>query len=102
MKYLGQLFFSGDDKDLMICNLYGDHVKGKKYSSYPSKIIEGILLHREIDHYIDNHPEVLALKKLLYSDLHKVSSIAVDLYFDHLLAKNWKKYQIAKWLRFES
>jgi acyl carrier protein phosphodiesterase len=92
MNYLGHLFFSGDDKDLMICNLYGDHVKGQKYMSYPSKIREGILLHREIDHYIDNHPEVLALKKLLYSDLPKVSSIAVDLYFDHLLAKNWKKY----------
>lgn len=100
MNYLGHLYFSGDDKDLMICNLYGDHVKGKKYTSYPSKIIDGILLHREIDHFIDNHPEVLALKKLLYTDLPKVSGVAVDLYFDHLLAKNWKKYHFEELSNF--
>jgi len=76
----------------MICNLYGDHVKGSNFNHYPEKIKQGIRLHRSIDFYIDNHPSSLCLKQLLYAELPKVAGIAVDLYFDHLLAKNWQKF----------
>ena len=73
----------------MQANLYGDFVKGKDLSNYPEKIQVGIRLHRRIDNFIDHHPDVIELLHLLYEPLPKVSGIAVDLYFDHLLAKNW-------------
>lgn len=59
---------------------------------YDPIIQKGILLHREIDNYIDHHPAVLDLMHSLYSSLPKVSGIAVDLYFDHLLATHWSDY----------
>lgn len=92
MNYLGHLFFSKNDKQLMLANLFGDFVKGKDLSGYSAKVREGIVLHRAIDNYIDTHPAVLELLHELYAQLPKVAGIAVDLYFDHLLAKNWNRY----------
>lgn len=76
----------------MVANLFGDFVKGRDLSKYPPLIQKGIILHREIDSYIDHHPAVLNLMHQLYKSLPKISGIAVDLYFDHLLAKKWKNY----------
>ena len=92
MNFLGHLYFSKNDHDLMIANLFGDSVKGKKYMQYSKKIQEGVLLHRKIDYYIDNHPSVKSLRLKLYNELPKVAGIAIDLYFDHLLAIYWNRY----------
>jgi acyl carrier protein phosphodiesterase len=92
MNYLGHIFLSNGDPELALANLFGDFIKGKKYLDYSAKIQEGILLHRSIDSYMDNHPKVKELTRNLYSALPKVAPIAVDLYFDHLLAKNWGNY----------
>lgn len=92
MNFLGHLFLTPENPELRIANLFGDFVKGSDLSMYESLVQKGILLHREIDNYIDHHPKVLDLMHTLYSSLPKVSGIAVDLYFDHLLAKNWSDY----------
>ncbi len=92
MNFLGHLYFSKNDHDLMIANLFGDSVKGKKYLQYSKKIQDGVLLHRRIDYYIDNHPSVKALRLNLYQELPKIAGIAIDLYFDHLLAIHWNNY----------
>ncbi len=92
MNFIGHLYFSNNDLELMQANLYGDFVKGKDYTHLPLKLQEGVTLHRKIDHYIDHHPDVLDLVHLLHDDLPKVAAIAVDIYFDHLLAKNWSKF----------
>ncbi len=76
----------------MYANLNGDFVRGKDLSHFPKKIEQGILLHRMIDDYIDHHPVVLELLHKLYEPLPKVAGIAVDLYFDHILAKEWDQF----------
>lgn len=92
MNYLGHLFFSGGDTELMLANLYGDFVKGSDLGGFSPKTREGILLHRSIDSYIDTHPAVRELLHELYPQLPKVAGIAVDLFFDHLLARDWHRY----------
>lgn len=92
MNYLGHIYFSNDNTSLALANLYGDFIKGNKYLEYPSHIQEGILLHRKIDHYIDNHESVRELIKQIRPQLPKVAGIAIDIYFDHLLAKNWNQF----------
>ena len=92
MNYLGHLYFSNNDSELMTANLFGDFVKGSDLSSYDSKTCEGILLHRKIDSYIDTSEVVRILMRKLYQSLPKVSSVAIDLFFDHLLAKNWNQF----------
>ena len=92
MNFLGHLFFSSNDPELMVANLFGDHFHGKHYTHFSPVIQNGIQLHREIDDFIDHHPEVKQLRLTLYSDLPKVAGIAIDLYFDHLLAEKWSNY----------
>ena len=76
----------------MLANLYGDFVKGKNYTFLPEIVQKGVSLHRNIDNYIDHHPLVKEIRLKLYKELPKVAGIAIDLYFDHLLAKNWNAY----------
>lgn len=92
MNFLGHLYFSENHGQLQNANLFGDFVRGRDLSMYPELIQKGIRYHREIDNYIDHHPVVISLLHELYDELPKIASIAVDLYFDHLLAKNWNKY----------
>ena len=92
MNFLGHLYFSNNNLDLMVANLFGDFCKGKSYLDYPIETQKGVLLHRAIDSFIDNHASVIAVRQKLYTPLPKVSGIAIDLYFDHLLAKNWQMF----------
>jgi acyl carrier protein phosphodiesterase len=92
MNFLGHIYFSDNDPELMYANLFGDFVKGSDLSNFPTSIKKGIILHRSIDNYIDHHPDVVDLMHQLYPSLPKITGIAVDLYFDHLLASNWNNY----------
>lgn len=92
MNYLGHIYFSNNDLRLAKANLFGDSVKGPDYTRFPVFIQEGIKLHREIDDYIDHHPAVTRLIRILREDLPKVAPIAIDLFFDHLLAKRWSNF----------
>ncbi|MBU2018147.1 MAG: acyl carrier protein phosphodiesterase [Bacteroidetes bacterium] len=92
MNFLGHLFFSGDNHKLMASNLFGDFIKGKDLSHLSYETQKGIYLHRQIDQYIDHHPAVLELMHTFYPILPKVTGLAIDLFFDHLLAKNWRIY----------
>jgi len=96
MNFLGHLYFSRNDHDLMLANLFGDFVKGKDLSHFRVKTQKGIYLHRCIDSYIDNHPAVHDLLQILYPQLPKVAGLAIDLYFDHLLAVNWADFHKEK------
>jgi acyl carrier protein phosphodiesterase len=96
MNFLGHLYFSRNDKELMLANLFGDFVRGKDLSNFRPKTQQGIFLHRQIDSYIDNHPAVHDLLQILYEPLPKVAGVAIDLYFDHLLALNWNTHHPEK------
>jgi len=100
MNFLGHLYFSNNDHELMYANLFGDSVKGKKYLDYPEEIQKGILLHRKIDDFIDHHSAVIELKRELYDELPKISSVAIDLFFDHLLAQKWNEYHSTPYALF--
>ncbi len=92
MNYLAHAYLSGNDIPLSVGNFIADSVKGKKYLSYPAKIIRGILLHRAIDHYTDNH---LIFKKnvsKLFPKFRHYSRVIIDIYYDHFLALNWDKF----------
>jgi acyl carrier protein phosphodiesterase len=56
MNYLAHVYLSGSNKELAIGNFIADHVKGKAYLEYPEIIQNGILLHRKIDYFTDQHP----------------------------------------------
>jgi acyl carrier protein phosphodiesterase len=92
LNFLGHIYFSGANPELQVYNLFGDFVKGNKFLNYIPEIQHAVLLHRKIDSFIDTHPIVNELKMKLFPHLPKVAGIAIDIYFDHLLAKNWNQF----------
>ena len=92
MNYLGHIYFSKNNIELMYANLFGDFVKGSNLNMYSPIVKEGIQLHRQIDSYIGNHVAVKELSKHLSPELPKVAPIAIDIYFDHFLAVNWQQF----------
>jgi len=92
MNFLAHLYLSGDDDRLIIGNFIADMVKGQKINGYPSEIIKGIKLHREIDAFTDNHHIFRQSKERLREKYRLYAGVIVDMYYDHFLAKNWPSY----------
>lgn len=92
MNFLAHLILSGDNEDLRVGNFIGDFVKGSKLDSYPADIRKGILLHRAIDAYTDSHETVHVSKRRIRAKYGHYAPVIVDLYYDHLLAKNWNQF----------
>ncbi len=92
MNYLAHLYLSGDSDNIKIGNFIGDFVKGKNYENYPELIKNGILLHRQIDTYTDNHYIVKEGVKRIRPIYNKYSGVVIDIFYDHFLASNWDKY----------
>ena len=67
---------------LSLGNFIGDFVKGNQHKNYPQQMQQGILLHRAIDHYTDNHPIVLECVDFMRPSFGRYSGIDLDMYFD--------------------
>ncbi len=93
MNFLAHLYLSGDNPAIQVGNFIGDFVKGKNISErFEADIVKGIDLHRGIDEFTDHHPVVLESKIRLRPKYRHYSSVLVDMYYDHILARNWNDY----------
>ncbi len=92
MNFLAHIYLSGDNKEVTIGNFIADGIKGKDYKKYPIQIQNGILLHRGIDSFTDQHPTVRKSTARLHKNYGHYSGVIVDILYDHFLAKNWKDY----------
>jgi acyl carrier protein phosphodiesterase len=96
LNFLAHILLSGNSDDIKIGNFLGDFVKGRLNkltdSQYSEGVINGMALHREIDHFTDTHPIVKQSIDRLQPKYHKFSGIVVDMFYDHILANNFNDY----------
>ena len=92
MNFLAHLHLSGDNEQIKIGNFIGDAVKGKSYLNFAPDIQKGIILHRKIDTFTDNHQITKDLNKFFNEKYRKYSGIVVDIVYDYFLANNWQNY----------
>jgi len=93
MNYLAHLCLSGIDEELMVGNFIADEVRGKNFGTrYRAGISRGIALHRAIDSFTDKHPRHHQCRQRLYDKHHHYSGVIVDIYFDHLLTRQWTRF----------
>lgn len=104
MNYLAHILLSGSDPDWQLGGLLGDFVKGPLTPASPAGLVDrqgqpweagvvaGIQLHRQLDAFVDAWPEYLACLELLDPDYRRVGGIALDVFFDHLLVRNWSRF----------
>ena len=96
MNFLAHIYLSGENDDIKIGNFLGDFVKGRlnklTNAQYSEGVIKGMALHREIDFFTDTHPIVKQSIDRLQPKYHKFSGIVIDMFYDHILAKNFHQY----------
>jgi acyl carrier protein phosphodiesterase len=102
MNFLAHLYLSGDHHEVIIGNFIADHVKGSKYNSYTPGIQAGIILHRSIDHFTDNHPVVKESVERIRPEFRKYAGVVVDMYFDHFLSAGWHDWSVEPLSEFAS
>jgi acyl carrier protein phosphodiesterase len=86
MNFLAHAFLSFNDAGILAGNMISDFVKGKKKFDLPQEIQKGIILHRKIDMYTDDHLVNKELKLIFKSSYGLYSSPIMDVLFDHFLA----------------
>jgi acyl carrier protein phosphodiesterase len=73
-----------------------DGIRGKDFLHFPDDVQKGIHLHRAIDTFTDAHPIFRRGTKRLHEKYHHYAGVVMDVFYDHFLAKNWKRYSDEK------
>lgn len=93
MNYLAHLYLSNNQTEIIIGNFIADAVKGNRFKNYPIAIQNGILHHRFIDSFTDQHSIVKKSKRRLNARYNHYDGVIIDIFYDHFLAKNWLNYE---------
>lgn len=72
--------------------MIADAIKGKEAENYPKGITQGILLHRSIDAFTDQHELVKQTRKVFYPVINHYALVISDVIYDHFLGVNWNLY----------
>ncbi|WP_162048086.1 acyl carrier protein phosphodiesterase [Vibrio taketomensis] len=94
MNFLAHLHIADNCQSDLLGNLLGDFVKGDPSERYPHAITQGIRLHRYIDSYTDSHPITREAKDLFDPTVKRYAGIALDVLWDHFLARDWSLYHL--------
>ena len=78
MNYLAHIYLSGESDEIIVGNFIGDFVKGNKYQKYPEKVAFGIQMHRSIDMFTDQHPDVREFVNILKPGYGRYAGIVAD------------------------
>ena len=94
MNFLAHLYLSPTNSDILLGNFFADGILGNQFQHYNQDIKNGIILHREIDTFTDNHPITKQSKRRLHDRYRLYKGIIIDIFYDHFLAKNWYNYSV--------
>ncbi len=92
MNYLAHFYLADNDDGLIVGNLLADYVRGKKYLELDEDFQRGVILHRSIDDFTDNHPEVEKTKARLRAKYRKYAPVISDVFYDYFLGSDWQEY----------
>lgn len=92
MNFLAHLFLTQSNQDIMLGNYLADFLKNHHLQVLSPPVLTGIMLHRRMDSYTDQHPLVLQGARRLYEKHHKYAPVLMDIYYDYLLTQNWSTY----------
>lgn len=92
MNFLAHLHIADHCNSHLMGNLLGDFVKGDPSKQYQTDISNGIKLHRFVDRITDHHALVEECKPHFTGVARRFAPIALDMFWDHCLAKHWRTF----------
>lgn len=92
MNYLAHTWLARHSDEALLGGLLGDFVHGQvALLDWPPQVRTEIAVHRRVDRFTDSHPAVTAVRAG-FGDLRRYAGIVLDVYFDHLLARDWMRW----------
>ena len=90
MNYLGHAVLSFHNPEILCGNMMGDFVKGTQANMdiFPQGIKRGLILHRHIDTYTDQHEAIREAKIIFRPKYGLFSGAVVDTLMDHFVAND--------------
>jgi len=92
MNYLAHAYLSFNQPEILVGNMISDFVKGKAKFNYSEGIQKGIMLHRDIDTFTDNHPATAAAKQAFRETYRLYAGAFIDVVYDHFLANDSNEF----------
>lgn len=89
MNFLAHALLAGDAPALIVGGVVGDWIKGSLPGSLPGDLAKGVALHRAIDSHAESHPAFRQSRSRVSADRRRYAGVLVDVFYDHLLARNW-------------
>ncbi|MDO6564909.1 ACP phosphodiesterase [Amphritea sp. 1_MG-2023] len=91
MNFFAHLVLAQPTIESRVGNLLGDFARGVDTQTLPAEVFEGLMNHRRVDQFTDQHPQVRRLKGYFSVQRRRFSGIALDVLFDHYLLKHWSQ-----------
>lgn len=92
VNFLAHLYLSESSPASMIGNLLPDLAPGPTDPALDPGVRAGARNHRRVDAFTDTHP-VFARSRSLFRERHgRFSAILTDVFYDHVLARDWSRY----------
>ncbi len=92
MNYLAHLFLTADNEDLLIGQMLGDFLEPGWRQTIPAPVQAGVRLHQQVDALTDSHELFAVSRRRLPAPYRRFSGIAVDMFYDHVLAQRWDDF----------
>lgn len=92
MNYLAHLLLASHSEEAMVGAFLGDFVKGSNAADFTAPIATEIAVHRRVDAFTDAHQIVQDARRLFEPARRRYSGIALDVFYDHVLASQWHRY----------
>ncbi len=93
MNHLAHFFLAERSPEAATGAFLGDFVKGRiNADEFPSAMRVEIMIHRYVDAFTDADANLQTGKNLFVKTRRRFAGIALDVAFDHFLAKSWSVY----------
>jgi len=93
MNYLAHAWLSFNRPEILAGNMISDFVKGKKQFDYSDPVRKGIILHRAIDNFTDDHPATKELKQVFRPVYGLYAGAFTDIVYDYFLANDRNEFE---------
>lgn len=92
MNWLAHLLLSEPTPEFRLGNLLPDFIPPTAIAALPEEFRRGAACHRRIDAFTDAHPVVRRSRARIAATHRRYSGILVDIFYDHVLAREWTEY----------
>jgi acyl carrier protein phosphodiesterase len=92
LNFFAHLVLADTTVESRVGNLLGDFARGIDQQMLPAEVLQGLINHRRVDQFTDQHAEVQQMKRLFSRQRRRFAGIALDVLFDHYLLNHWQQF----------